>query len=356
MLIPAEVTMLNSKLSTIIKAVRLRYAIPFVLLLVAVYSMGIHPWMTNWGSTMAEQQMALPGDELIPVGAGQATKAITINASPDVIWQWLAQVGQDRAGFYTYTWLENLVGADIHNTNEIRPEWQHIAVGDAWRLVPADYLGGVGKDAASPVLISEPGRALVLAMWGAHVLLPFDERSTRLLVRAQSGPANLITTMIVDPIVFTMERRMLLGLKARAEGRPDAPAALMTIAQLAWLAAGITVAGLFLSHRRRRYWLALPVIAALPALWMAKDLQAALAAFIAVGIIVLGFLIYGGSWWGALLVIGSVVMLTLLLAPEAYIAIGLAFALLLLVALGAILAARSRTEEGAEHRVATPTR
>jgi hypothetical protein len=121
--------MVDSKLSTLVKAVRLRYAVPFVLLLVAVYWVGggSHPWMANRGftaveCTAAERQMALPGDDLNPPGAGLTTQAITIHEPPEVVWQWLVQVGQDRAGFYTYTWLENLLGSDIHNTDEIRPE------------------------------------------------------------------------------------------------------------------------------------------------------------------------------------------------------------------------------------------
>lgn len=327
----------HAKLSTVVKAVRLPYAVPFVLLLVAVYWIGIHPWMTNWGSTAAERQMVLPGDDVNPDRTGQSTLAITINAPSDVVWQWLVQVGQDRAGFYSYTWLENLIGADIHNANEIHPEWQKLAVGDAWRLVPPGYLWGLGQNAASPVLISEPGHALVLEMFGDHVIVPIDEHTSRLIVRGQSGPASLVTTMVVEPMVFTMERRMLLGLKARAEGRPEAPAALMALAQLGWAAAGIIVAGLFVSQRRRRYWLVLPVVVALPALLTSSDVEAGLAAFVAVGITVLGFLAFGRSWWGSFLVIGSVVMLTLLLAPDAYIAIGLAFALLLLAAVGATL-------------------
>ncbi len=335
--------MVHTKLSTVVKAVRLRYAVPFVMLLITVYWMGIHPWMTNWGSTAAERQMVLPGGDLRPERTGQSTLAITINAPSDVVWQWLVQIGQDRAGFYSYTWLENLIGADIHNANEIHPEWQHLAVGDAWRLVPPDYLWGLGKEAVSPVLISEPGHALVLQMFGAHVIVPIDEHTSRLIVRGQSGPTSLVTTMVMDPVVFTMEQRMLLGLKARAEGRPEAPASLTAIAQLGWAAAGITVAGLFVSQRRRRYWLVLPIMAALPALLTSGDVHAGLAAFLAVGITVLGFLIFGRSWWGSFLIIGSVVLLTLLLAPNAYIAIGVAFSLLLLAALGAMVAARSST-------------
>ena len=347
--------MLNTKLSAVMKAIRPSYAILFILLLVAVYWMGIHPWMMNWGSTAAERQMVLPGDNLLD-RTGQSTWAITINAPADVVWQWLVQIGQDRAGFYSYDWLANLTGADIHSADEIHPEWQHLVVGDGWRTVPAGYLWGVGKDTLSPVLMIEPGHALVLEMFGAHVLVPVDEHTTRLIVRGESSPANPLMTMIVDPIVFTMERRMLLGLKARAEGRSDAPLALMVITYLGWAAAGITIVYLFLSQRRRRYWLVLPLAAALPALLMSHDLQAALAAFLAVGITVLGFLIFGRDWWGPILVIGSVVMLTLLLAPEAYIAIGVAFALLLLAALGAIIATRSKALDGETRQLATPTR
>jgi hypothetical protein len=240
--------------------------------------------------------------------------------------------------------------------NEIRPEWQTLNVGDVWGVVPPDYLGGLGKGAGFRVLMIESGHAIVLEMMGAHVIESIDEHTSRLLVRGESGTGNPILTMIVDPIAFTMERRMLLGLKARAEGRPDAPAALMAFAHLGWIAAGITVALLFVIERRRRFWLVLPTVAALPALLMGHDIQAALAAFIAVGIIVLGFLIFGRSWWGPLLIIASIVLLTLLLAPEAYVAIGLAFFLIILAALGAMVADRSKIVDDAAGRLVTPTR
>jgi len=137
----------------------------------------------------------------------------------------------------------------------------------------------------------------------------------------------------------------------RAEGRPDAP--LMAIAHLGWVAAGITVTGLLLTQRRRRYWLALPVVAAL---LMGNDLQAALATFLAVGIILLGFLIFGRNWWGPILIIGSVVMQTLLLAPVAYTAIVLAFALFLLAALAMMITERYKALIGAERRAITSDR
>ncbi|CAG1013836.1 hypothetical protein ANAEL_04817 [Anaerolineales bacterium] len=346
--------MLRDKLTIIVKAVRLRYAIPFVLLLMVVYLTVVHPWMANWGSNEVEQQMVLPGDELIPHLNGKSTLAITINVAPDVVWKWLVQVGQDRAGFYSYTWLENLIGANIHNTDEIRPEWQHLAVGDGWRLVPSNYLWGVGKDAVSPVLIIEPDHVLVLEMFGAHVLEPVDEHNTRLIVRGQSGPTNALMVMLVDPIVFTMERRMLLGLKARAEGRPDVPVVLMVIAWFGWITSGIAVAVLFLIERHRLYWLILPITASLPPLVMSHDIQSGLAAFLAVGITILGFLFFGRSWWGCILVIGSIVMLTLLLAPEAFTAIGFVFTLLLLVTVSMLVTVRIKAHGVVLHRLTTP--
>ncbi len=205
--------MMYAKISAVVKAIRLRYVIPLVLLLIGAYLLVIHPWMVNWGSTPAERQMALPGDELYPSPIGRSTWAITIHAPPQVIWQWLVQVGQDRAGFYTYTWLENLTGCEFHNANEIHPEWQ-----------------------------------------------------------------------------------------------------------------------------------------------TSSDLQAGLAAFIAVGITVLGFLIFGRDWWGSLLLIASIVLLTLLLASEAYIAIGFTFTLLVVAALITIITARPHPRFGLQDRLAEPTR
>lgn len=208
--------------SRIVKAVRLRYAISLVLLLSVIYAFGIHPWMANWGSTPAERHKVFPGDALHLSRSRQPTQAITINAPAGVVWQWLVQIGQDRAGFYSYTWLENLIGCNIHNANTIHPEWQHLAVGDGWRMAPQEYLGGVGKDAVSKVLMIEPGQALVLEIFGSIIIEPVDEQTSRLMIRGYPGSADPITTMVWDPMVLTMGKRMLMGIKARAEGRPDA--------------------------------------------------------------------------------------------------------------------------------------
>lgn len=105
----------------------------------------------------------------------------------------------------------------------------------------------------------------------------------------------------------------------------------MAGAWLGWLAAGAVITVLFLSQSRW-FWLALPIAAALPAVLASSDFQAGLAAFNASGIVVLGFLFFGRDWWGFLMIVASAVLLTLLLAPEAFTAIGLAFVLIVLVA------------------------
>lgn len=346
--------MFSSQLSTLVKALRLRVVIPLVVVLLAVYWLAVLPWMNSWGATPVEQQMVLPGDAALPAGSHRATLALTINAPPEVVWQWLAQVGQDRAGFYTYTWLENLFGADIHNANQLRPEWQTLDPQGVWRLLPADYLGGVGKDSLTPVLYSEPGRVLVMEMWGEWVLQPLQGGGTRLIVRGNAG-SGLLQQLVITPVVFTMERRMLLGLKARAEGRPDAPLWLSALALPGWLAAGVWVClGFARLPSRQRYWAVLALLPALPALFMAGDPQAALAALIAAGITILGFLHFGRRFWGAYLLSAALVLLGLLLAAEAYSALGLVFTLSSLVILTDLLGNRTRQSQSDPRRAATP--
>lgn len=111
-----------------------RLACPLAIGLLAVlfmlYGAVLHPWLLNWGSTPEEQHMALLGDDPRKAPRDYLTRAVSIKAEPSRVWPWLLQVGQDRAGFYSNTWLENLFGGDIHNSSQIKPEWQERAVGD----------------------------------------------------------------------------------------------------------------------------------------------------------------------------------------------------------------------------------
>lgn len=128
--------------------------------------------------------------------------AITIDATAGVLRQWPAQVGRDRSRCYTRRWLDYLAGADIHNASRTPPGWQDLSVGDGGRLVPRDSLWGIGEQATSEVLLGEPGRVLVLEMFGSYVVDLLDQDPARLLARGVSGPSDLVQTMIVYPIVF----------------------------------------------------------------------------------------------------------------------------------------------------------
>ena len=90
----------------------------------------------TWGATDQEIGDPLAGDDLISNPDMVATRAIAIRASAERVWPWIAQLGQGRGGFYSYDWLENLVGCDIHSSDRILREWQDIVVGDEIKLAP----------------------------------------------------------------------------------------------------------------------------------------------------------------------------------------------------------------------------
>ncbi|MGZ3681510.1 MAG: hypothetical protein ACXWQR_24345, partial [Ktedonobacterales bacterium] len=98
--------------------------------LAVAYPTVIRPWMLRWGATAAERRESLPGDALVPDPATTSTLAITVDAPVIAVWPWLAQIGQDRAGFYSYEWLENLAGCRMRNADHIYPEWQHRHIGE----------------------------------------------------------------------------------------------------------------------------------------------------------------------------------------------------------------------------------
>ena len=181
----------------------------------------IRPWYSKWGANAEEVNMPLPGDRFVPDPVLESTRAITIQAPVAEVWPWLVQMGQGRGGLYSYERLENLVGCEMHNADRILPAYQHLTVGDKVRLVPE------GREPYFVVSAIEPGRAIVLGgddpptTW-ALVLEPIDDNSTRLLIRwrqdyEQNFGNVLAWRVFVDPINFMMERKMMQGIKVRAE-------------------------------------------------------------------------------------------------------------------------------------------
>ena len=202
-----------------------------------VYFSGLHPWLMNWGATAAEQQMALPGDQLLPDVSYRFTRAITIRAPTSAVWRWIVQMGQDRAGFYSNTWLENLTGANIHNANYIHAEWQQRMIGDRILLARPDLFGGSFAQVAQTRIVALEPERLIADIPCRFVLQPIDGNTTRLLLR-ESVPstfaARTINALMWDPTHFVLEARMLRGIKERAEGHSLVPVEMMFVARIGY--------------------------------------------------------------------------------------------------------------------------
>ena len=178
----------------------------------------------RWGASTQECDASLPGDDLIVSPDLTATRAITVRASAGQVWPWIAQLGQGRGGFYSYDFLENLAGCDIHSADRVVPRWQDITIGDTVKLAPA-----VGLDVAA----LEEGRSLVLRggvpmgnasppydfTW-AWVLRDEPDGTSRLLVRERYAYTRPWARFIVEPaetVSFVMTQKMLRGIRDRAE-------------------------------------------------------------------------------------------------------------------------------------------
>jgi hypothetical protein len=205
-------------------------------LLVAAAAVGyrqiLRPWHERWGATDQEVYDALPGDELVAEPATQNTRAITVDAPPEQVWPWVVQLGADRAGFYSYDWLENLFGLGIHSARQVVPDWQQRAVGD---LVHADAAGTGGwyvmKVVPNEVLVlkmadvkaGQPARRDEQLRWEflwTFAIQDLGNGTTRLLVRERTGFGSPATRMLMAPvgfISFVMTQKMMRGIKARAE-------------------------------------------------------------------------------------------------------------------------------------------
>jgi len=178
----------------------------------------------RWGATPEEAGAHLPGDDLVTDAGLQATRSVTINAPAERVWPWLVQMGQRRGGLYSFDFLENLAGLDIHSADRIHPEWQDIKVGDPVHLAPT-------VTADLEVGLLEPERALVLRVppnsppgpfdftW-SFVLQPKPNNTTRLVVRERYAYRQWWAQILVEAVEvasFVMSLRMLHGIKRRAE-------------------------------------------------------------------------------------------------------------------------------------------
>ena len=191
-----------------------------------LYWFPIRWWMSRWGTAPSDLTRVMAGDSLLANPTYSGTMAVIVNARPEHIWPWLVQMGYQRGGLYSYDWLDRLFGyLDRPSATCVMPDFQRVAVGDHIPL---------GRGPSWPVAVAEPDHALVLDMrnmggidwvwqFGLHAV---DERRTQLVsrscVRARTVSARLLT-FAIEPAGFVMTRRMLLGLKQRAEALAAAP-------------------------------------------------------------------------------------------------------------------------------------
>ncbi len=190
---------------------------------ITLYYGTLRPWMYTWGADSTEAADALPGDELIAAESRRTTRALTISAPPAMVWSWLVQIGEDRAGFYSYSLLERAVGAKIHNADVIHPEWQQIGVGDTVWLARR-----YGEGARQIVAAVEPESYLILMSPSDFRRAQRGERAegawcfylrtansgTRLLVRGSGGAVGHASFDIPH---FIMEQKMMRGIRDRVQ-------------------------------------------------------------------------------------------------------------------------------------------
>ncbi len=191
-----------------------RWGTALALALVA-YRRRLRRPILTWGATDDEATARLPGDELLERPDGGSTRAITVDAPAEAIWPWIAQMGPaPRGGAYTYDWIENLLGLDMHSADRVLPAYQHPAVGDTIGYGPNRMR--LERVEPNHVLAwrSEDGN------WVWTFVLHEQDGTTRLISRNRFRLPTLaarIGMAPMEPASLVMERKMLLGIKRRAE-------------------------------------------------------------------------------------------------------------------------------------------
>jgi hypothetical protein len=192
----------------------IKLVVVFYALIALVYWVFVRPAHISWGATAAEQKMQMPADTLISPNCIVSTRAINIHAAKEKVWPWIAQTGQNRGGFNSYYWLENLFAAEMHNADRIVPQWQNPQPGDT-----VYYGEGEGYELISMVKRNE---YYSLGGWTLY-LDSVDAGNTRLIVRypsmevRQSSFAGIYYYGLFEALHFIMESGMMMGIKQRAE-------------------------------------------------------------------------------------------------------------------------------------------
>jgi hypothetical protein len=181
----------------------------------ALYFARLRRPVLTWGASEAEADSRLPGDELLEDADGVATRAIEIRAPASAVWPWIAQMGPSpRGGAYTYDWIENLLGLNMHSADTVLPQFQHPKVGETIGFGP----NRMRLERVEPEHVfswrSQDGN------WVWTFVLNQTNGTTRLISRNRfrlPRLVNRIGMVPMEPASLLMERKMLLGIKQRAE-------------------------------------------------------------------------------------------------------------------------------------------
>jgi hypothetical protein len=194
---------------------RLRSVLVASFGLATLYRLLLREQILTWGATDAEATSRLPGDELLETADGVATRAIAIDAPPAAIWPWIAQMGPSpRGGAYTYDWIENLLGLNMHSVDRVLPEYQDPQIGDTI---------GYGSNQMHVERV-EPEHVLSWRSddgnWVWTFVIESREGSTRLISRNRFRLPTFVARLgmaLMEPASLVMESKMLRGIKVRAE-------------------------------------------------------------------------------------------------------------------------------------------
>ena len=194
---------------------RLLVTLALLMAVGAAYARWLRQPILTWGATDEEAAERLPGDDLLEAADGVATRAIDVDAPAAAVWPWLAQMGPaPRGGAYTYDWIENLLGLDMHSVDRLLPEFQHPQVGDTIGYGPNRMRVERVERERLLAWRSEDGN------WVWTFVLSERDAATRLISRNRFRLRSLaarLGMLPMEPASLVMERKMLRGIKERAE-------------------------------------------------------------------------------------------------------------------------------------------
>jgi hypothetical protein len=184
--------------------------------LIVIYLLVIRPWHLQWGATKNESMLQLPGDSIVQKPDFNGTRGISIHSTPELIWQWIIQIGSKRAGWYSIDWMDN---AGIKSSNKILPEFQIIEVGQFIPFTPDQKNGMWVKEFKEyEYILWTDKESKASWLWQLN---PSENRTTRLLTRLRTKynwkGIWIIYYILYDIGDIIMMSKCMKGIKERAE-------------------------------------------------------------------------------------------------------------------------------------------